>query len=64
MIKCKFKGLKWKVVKLRLHSGGVQIFCLTLPAPLYMLAYNPHNVRDTFIYYKRPMVTENLNILY
>ena len=30
---------------------------------LYILAYNPHNVRDTFIYYKRQIVGENLKIL-
>ena len=30
---------------------------------LVILAYNPHNVWDTFIYYKRQIVGENLNIL-
>ena len=33
------------------------------PLLLYILAYNTHNVRDTFIYYKRQIVGENLNIL-
>ena len=29
---------------------------------LYKLAYNPHNVQDTFIYYKRKTIGENLKI--
>ena len=28
-----------------------------------ILVYNLHNVQDTFIYYKRQIVGENLNIL-
>ena len=30
---------------------------------LYVLANNPHNVQDTFIYYERQTAGENLNIL-
>ena len=29
---------------------------------LYILAYSPHNVWDTFIYYKRQTKGENLKI--
>ena len=28
----------------------------------YRLAYNLHNVRDTFIYYKRQTISENFEI--
>ena len=30
---------------------------------LYVLANNPHNVQDAFIYYERQTAGENLNIL-
>ena len=31
--------------------------------PLYILTYNLHNIRDTFIYYRKQIVGENLKIL-
>ena len=34
------------------------------PIILYELAYNLHDVQDIFIYYKKQIVVENLNILY